>query len=72
MTSTGKRTSLNRAAKKAKKKETDAVTADSTVSEKPAETSENGAAAEEQASVKKAKSVNNQKRSKRYVKGNKK
>ncbi len=48
------------------------MTADSTVSEKPAETSDNGAAAEEQASVKKTKSVNNQKRSKRYVKGNKK
>lgn len=61
-----------RAAKKAKKKEAAAVTADSTVSEKPTETSDNSATAEEQASVKKAKSVNNQKRSKRYVKGNKK
>ena len=56
----------------AKKKEAAAVTADSTVSEKPTETSDNSATAEEQASVKKAKSVNNQKRSKRYVKGNKK
>ena len=61
-----------RAAKKAKKKETAVAITDSAVAEKPAETAENGAAAEEQASVKKAKSVNNQKRSKRYVKGNKK